>query len=254
MLVTGCAGTAWSLVAVHPYAAAVINERQSLSIGGTPGQRVFLTLFGLVFTAMATVFVLLPVLGAGLLDRVLGNGTDFGCVTSGDLPSGELPPGFADCASSDSIFSVDAITSGVGLIGLCGVPFVLVGLYMVLRALRTAAWLEGTLLGVRGAFGSRIVDLSTAEVSASVTTHQRGEHEPGPRTLHRRQELVARDPASGRRVVLPLSGVGMANLPPHELRALADAITSGRPTDDRNADVHNLANQLRSMASNPLGL
>jgi hypothetical protein len=46
-----------------------------------------------------------------------------------------------------------------------------------------------------------------------------------------------------------LHGVGLAQLPPPELRALAEALA---PNQDR--DTRNITTRLRTMADNPLGL
>jgi hypothetical protein len=65
--------------------------------------------------------------------------------------------------------------------------------------------------------------------------------------------LIAEDRATGRSVTIPLESGHGGQLPPFELRALADAMTVGRSTDGRDHDVHTIAGQLRAMAENPLG-
>jgi hypothetical protein len=207
--------------------------------------------FGLLFAAMGAAFVLLPLLADGGLRRLTGaaDTCEFTADDVSDLPPDLLPPGAASCGSSGG--------DGIGLgplrfIGLCGIPFVLLGLYLVLQVLRTAAWLDGTTAQVRGAFGTRAVDLATAEVTAGAV-HYRRQQDTVHEHVERVPTLVARDRESGRRVTIPLRGGDGGSLPPHELRALAGAMSIGRSTDGRDADVLTLAGQLRAMADNPLG-
>jgi hypothetical protein len=61
--------------------------------------------------------------------------------------------------------------------------------------------------------------------------------------------LVASHPAGGPGVTIPLHGVGMAQLPAPQLRALAEAL-AGNP----DGDARTMVTQLRTMADNPLGL
>jgi hypothetical protein len=119
---------------------------------------------------------------------------------------------------------------------------------MSLSALRTAAWLEGTNATVRRAFRTRTVDLATATITVGSFTWRRNPETPHS-TVQRLPTLIARDPAGGRTITIPLHGVGMAQLPSPELRALADAIAA-----NRDGDARNLATLLRTMADNPLGV
>lgn len=220
------------------------NERLRLSVGAPAGQRAVAAVVGGLFTAVGVVSVLLPVLAEGLLRRMTGFGDPLPSYEDArDLPPGMLPPDLAGTSSSGA-----GPTPG-RLVGLCGIPFVLLGLYLVLRVLRTAAWLAGTRASVRGALATRTVDLATAEVTAGAVARRVGDE-----TEVRVSTVVARDPDTGRRITIPLRGMGLAALPPYELRALADAMTAGRSTDGRDGDVHVLAGQLRTMAANPLGL
>ncbi|SCF35481.1 hypothetical protein GA0074695_5989 [Micromonospora viridifaciens] len=215
------------------------NERIRLSVGAGPGQRAFAAVVGVVFTALGAVFVLLPVFADRLLARLTGYGDPFPSYEEArDLPPGMLPPGLHDGAAPESF----------RLVGLCGLPAVLLGLYVLLRVLRAAAWLDGTRASVRGALGTRTVDLATAEVHGGTVPYRAGEDAVLPVPT-----VVARDRDTGRRVTIPLRGLGLASLPPYELRALADAMTAGRPNSGRDADAHVLAGQLRAMADNPLG-
>jgi hypothetical protein len=229
----------------------VTNEKLRLSIGAPPAQRVFGTVFGLLFAGVGATFVVLPFIAAGLLRNAWGAQDDLCEISGGDLD--ELPSDFAqDCLASDARWS-DGINVGpMQFIGLCGLPVVLLGIYMVLRIVRTAAWLDGTTAEVRGAFGTRRVDLSTAAISVGAQTYRRGED-----SLHERVEriptLIAEDRSTGRTVTIALQAGNGGQLPPFELRALADAMTVGRSTDGRDHDVHTIAGQLRAMADNPLG-
>ncbi|SBT52310.1 hypothetical protein [Micromonospora auratinigra] len=219
------------------------NEKIRLSVGASPGQRVFSAVVGFLFAAFGAAFVLLPMVADRMLSRLTGFGDPMPSYDDArDLPPGMLPP---ELTGDDT-----ASPLGPGrFVGLCGLPMVLLGLYLLLRVLRTAAWLEGTHASVRGAFGTRTVDLATAEVQGGAVVRQAGEH-----AVVRVPTLVARDRDSGRRVTIPLQGMGLATLPPYELRALADAISTGRTDQGRDADAHVLAGQLRTMAGNPLGL
>ncbi|WP_141714687.1 hypothetical protein [Micromonospora mirobrigensis] len=220
----------------------MMQEPLRLSIGVSGGQRAFAGVVGGLFAAFGAALVLLPLTGEALLRRIGGFGDPVPSYEEArDLPPGMLPPDLAGRPAQDDGFG------SVRLVGLCGLPVVLLGLYLVLRVLRTAAWLDGTRVRVRGAVGSRTVDLATAEVTAGATGYRAGED-----AVVRVPTVVARDPATGRRVTVPLRSPGLATLPPHELRALADAMTSGRPTGGRDSDVHALAGQLREMASRPL--
>jgi hypothetical protein len=234
---------------------AVINERVRLSVGLPTGQRIFAVLFGVVFAAVGAAFVLAPLVADGLLRRLTGN--EHQCTISGDPTSiapDALPPELRDCLAQGGAFGDAGIGLGpIRFIGLCGIPFVLLGLYLALRGLRTAVWLDGTRADVRGALRIRSVDLATAEIIAGAITYRRDEGGVHDR-IERVPTLIARDPGTGRKVTIALHGGPLAILPPHELRALAAAMTANRPTDGRDGDVHTIARQLRTMADNPLGL
>ncbi|MBQ0976647.1 MULTISPECIES: hypothetical protein [Micromonospora] len=225
------------------------KEHLRLSVGAPPGQRAVSVLVGGFFTIVGLVFVALPLVADGLLRRLTGPG---GGLTSyedaRDIPPELLPPELRDGGTGGG--------PGLGagrFLGLCGLPIALLGLYLVLRVLRTAAWLDGTRARVRGAFGSHTVDLATAEVGAGMVSYRdTGDDRPG--SVQRVPTIVARDAGTGRRVTIPLRGMGLATLPPYELRALADAMTAGRPTSGRDGDAHALAGQLRAMAERPLGV
>jgi hypothetical protein len=218
----------------------VINEKVRLSIGAPPLQKTLGAAFGLVFAAVGAAFAALPFVLFG---------TDESCPSPdaiSGIPVELLPPEVRDCVAGGGWFAdgFDAMQ----LLGLAGIPFVLVGLLFAASSIRTAGWLEGTRATVRRALRTRTVDLATAAITAGAITYRR-HRETSYEAIERVPTLVARDPGSGRSVTIPLHGIGMAQLPPAELRALAAAID---PNPD--ADARTLAAQLRAMADNPLGL
>ncbi|MFI7541034.1 hypothetical protein [Actinoplanes sp. NPDC049599] len=224
------------------------SERLTLSIGAPPAQKAFGAVFGGFFAAAGAAFVLLPFVVDGWLGSTFG--ADENCPTSSEIsgiPPELLPPSVRECVADGSWFTGGDGFGAMRLIGLLGIPFVLVGGYLVLSALRTAGWLEGTRATVRGALRTRTVDLTTAVVTAGARTYRRHPH-TSRESIERVPTLTARDP-DGHQVTIPLHGVGMAQLPPPELRALAEALTANQDRDARN-----LAAQLRTMADNPLGL
>lgn len=202
------------------------NQEIRLSVGASAGQRTLAVVTGVLVAAIGAAFVVGPLVAGGLLRRLTGPGDGFASYEEArDLPPGMLPPALRDSEGS----------SGRGLfLGLCGLPFVLLGVYLVLRVLRTAAWLDGTRLRVRGALRSRTVDLAAARVDPSAyrETEARGG----------RSAIVVTDRVSGQRAALPLRGMGLPLLPPSELRALADAFTAGGP------DGRAVAAELRRLA------
>jgi hypothetical protein len=218
----------------------VINEKRRLSIGPPPVARAIGTVVGLVFAAVGVAFAVFPFVADRFLRDLTGAADT--CTSTTDIagiPPDLLPPDLQVCAAGTGW-----LHDGLGpyrLIGLVGIPFALLGLYLAVKALRTAAWLDGTTLQVRGALGIRAVNLSTADITAAVVTH-RTTDDGGHTTITQIPTLGARDPETGRKVSLPLQGMG----------TLADAITVGRPTTD--GDVQVIAGQLRAMAGNPLGL
>jgi len=227
---------------------AVSTARQRLSIGAPPAQKAFGAVFGVLFAAAGAAFTLLPVVLDGWLRNAFG--ADQSCPSSSEIsgiPPELLPPSVRECVANGSWFNGGDGFGTMRLIGLLGVPFMLVGVYLALSALRTAAWLEGTRATVRGALRTRTVDLATATVTASARTYRRN-RETTREPTGSAPTVVARDP-SGASVTIPLHGVGMAQLPPAELRALAEALTANQDRDARA-----VATQLRAMADNPLGL
>ncbi|WP_125809625.1 hypothetical protein [Actinoplanes sp. ATCC 53533] len=226
----------------------MITARQKLSIGSPPAQKALGVVFGAFFAAAGAAFALLPFVVDGWLRNAFR--ADESCPTASEIsgiPPELLPPSVRECVSNGSWFNDGAGFGPMRLIGLMGIPFLLVGLYLALSALRTAAWLEGTKATVRGALRTRTVDLATATVTAGARTYRRN-RETTREFTERVPTLTAKDP-SGTSVTIPLHGVGMAQLPSAELRALADAMTANQDRDARSVAI-----QLRTMADNPLGL
>ena len=221
----------------------MITERLRLSTGAPRAQQVLGAILGGLFATAGAAFVLLPFVVDGWLRHAFG--ADESCPTSSEIsgiPPELLPPSVRECVADGSWFNGGDGFGAMRLIGLLGIPFVLVGIYLALSAVRSAAWLEDTKVSVRGALRTRTVDLATATVTAGATTYRRNQHTTGQAPT-----LIARDPA-GAAVTVPLYGTGLAQLPGPELRALADALP------DRDPDARAMAIQLRTMADNPLGL
>ncbi|OJF11993.1 hypothetical protein [Couchioplanes caeruleus] len=207
-----------------------------LSIGAPPVAKAFGVGFGLVFAAAGAGFALLPL-------GFLPGGGDPSCPSPDEvsgIPPSLLPPEVRDCVAEG-----EWLFAGLGplhLLGLVGIPVFLLGIYLALKSLRTAAWLDGTRVSVRGALRTRTVDLAAAEISVGAYFLKRNA-DTAAETVERVPQLVAREPG-GRNVTVPLRGIGSPQLPEAELRALADAIRPGSP----------VAAQLRAMADDPLRL
>lgn len=102
------------------------NERIRLSVGAASGPRAVAAVVGVLFTAVGAAFVLLPMVADGLLRRVTGFGDPVPSYDDvRDLPPELLPPDLHDGAT--------AAPAPLRWAGLCGLPFVLLGLYLVLR-------------------------------------------------------------------------------------------------------------------------
>lgn len=227
----------------------MITERVPLSIGAPAVQKALGAAFGAVFAAAGVAFALLPFLIDGWLQRAFG--ADDACPGPAEIsgiPPELLPPEVRECVADGSWFGGGEGFDAIRLIGLLGIPVALVGVYLALSALRTAAWLDGTRATVRRAIRTGTVDLATATVTAGALTYRR--HQDTSRaSVERVPTLIARDPSGGPTITVPLHGVGMAQLPPPQLRALADALAAN---PDRDARA--VAAQLRTMAEHPLGL
>jgi len=143
-------------------------------------------------------------------------------------------------------------TLATRMMGLCGLPFVLIGVYGLLFVWRKAAWLDGTVYTSRGALLRRSVDLSIAEVSMAGVNytqhHDHGMHHH--RTTIRVPAVAATEVRSGRTTKIPLRGQGLDLLPGFQLRALADALDANRSASAERARA--IAAHLRSLAADPL--
>ena len=225
----------------------MVNESRRLSTGSTVGARIVGAVFSLALTAFGVAFTAV-VLFAGSFDPSRETSD---CVTPDDIagiPSDVLPSDIAYCQSW-----MPQRLGPVEIVGLlAGGAFALLGVLAMVSSLRgTAAWLDGSRLRVRSTFRTSTVDLSTADITAGIVPHTDTSDEGRPR-VRRIPTVLARDPASGRNVTLSLQGTSLDLIPPVELRALADAITIGRPESD--VDASRVAQQLRQMAGNPLEL
>jgi hypothetical protein len=220
-----------------------MTEKLRLSATPSPAARVIGLIAGLIFVVVGTAFAVVPLLADGWLRHVTG-GSDGSCDGLQGLPSDALPPELRDCANLPSTGLPDYGLGPIRFVGLIGLPFALIGLYLILRVLRTASWLDGTTLRVRHALTARQANLATAEVSIDLVTRRTTDE--GHTTIRQVPTLIARDPDAPTPVTLPL------NLPVRELRALADAISTGRALEGRDREARQVADQLRAVADNPL--
>jgi hypothetical protein len=225
-----------------------MTEKLRLSATPSLAARVIGVVAGLIFVVVGTAFAVLPLIADGWLRDVTG-GNSGSCDGLQGLPSDALPPELRDCANlpSAGFPSAGLPDSGLGpirFVGLIGVPFALIGLYMIIRVLRTAAWLDRTTLRVRHATTTRQANLATAEVSIDLIT--RRTTDDGHPTIRQVPTLIARDADASTAVRLPLQ------LPVSELRALADAIATARAPEGRDREALQVADQLRTAAENPL--
>jgi hypothetical protein len=128
----------------------------------------------------------------------------------------------------------------------CALLFVVLAFYLVLRALRTGAWLEGSVLHVRGLVRTKKRDLSKASISGGTQWKSSND-----KTGERVQVLIATDPGSGKPLTLPLERRGGTMLPAEQLRMLANAITNQRARRGPDDQAFVVAERLRKFASDP---
>jgi hypothetical protein len=212
----------------------VPNPPVHLSVNASTGQKVTVSVIGLLFLA---------VLGgiAGVAALVLGGSApDF---SSGGL-TGALDP-------STGGFPNTAVKIIFGMIAVLMVGFVGT---MLLGTYRRRAILVGTVLEVRGLLGTRQADLATAQVWIdSEPEYVRNPHGEGSVPTGRRvPHLVAEDQRSGRKIRLRLHNMARTLLPPHELNALAGAIDSGTRPETDASQASNTATLLRRLADDPI--
>lgn len=200
--------------------------------------KLFIAIVGAVGIASSLLFVGITWLAGGLVDRFAGDIIGPGAATGGD-------PGAAIASQATNV------TPYLRIAGLvCALPFALFFGYLVLRMLRSRAWLDGTTLVQQGALSRRRVDLATADVTGDTVTHTgtSGQY----RYIYTIAAVAARDPSTGARVKIPLRAQGLKRLPAGELVALADAImVTRRPGAPSFANAAAIATRLREMAANP---
>jgi len=220
-----------------------MTEKLRLSATPSLAARVIGVVAGLIFVVVGIAFAALPLLADGWLRHLTGNDSA-SCGGLQGLPPDALPPELRDCANLPSLGPADPGLGPIRFVGLIGLPFALIGLYLIIRVLRTAAWLDGTKLQLRHAFTTRQANLATAEVSIDLIT--RRTTDDGHPVIRQVPTLIARDADASTPIRLPLL------LPVTELRALADAIATGRTTEGRDHDARRVADQLRATADSPL--
>jgi len=151
-----------------------------------------------------------------------------------------------DDTTRNTLPSTGADTAA-GVVGVvCALLMVAVAVYLMLRVLRTGAWLEGSVLHVRGAVGTKRRDLSKARISGG-TQWKSTEGKAGERV----QVIIATDPDSGKALTLPLRGAGRPILPAEQLRMLANAITNQRARSGEDDPAFVVADRLRGFARDP---
>lgn len=216
------------------------NQRVRLSVGLSTPMKFAVSAFAAVFAFGGLLFAVVA-WGIGSIGEAAAE--DFGSDPFGGDPFGGDP--FADGRETAS-----AISTVMKAFGLCGLPFVGLGLYLMVYAWRSAAWLDGTVAAKRGAFLTRRADLATADVRMGgidhTRTHHHGAHEY--RTVVRIPALVVTE--GGRTIKLPLRGQGLDLLPPTEFQALADALDRNTSASAQRARA--IAAHLRGIAMDPL--
>jgi hypothetical protein len=227
------------MLATVSYPGSYSRPPIRLSVGASTAVKVVVVVIGLIGLAMSGLFVAVAWLGGTLASNALG-GID------GSSAPGDPGAGLAENAGAiGSIFTV---------FGFCALPFALLLGYLVLLTLRRSAWLQGTMVSMRGAFRTKRVDLSTAEVQGDTVSYR--QHHTGPManyvTVYTVPALAARDRRTGTKIKIPLRGQGLKRLPSDQLRALVDAMMSDRtPADPNYPTAAALADSMLSMAANP---
>ncbi|MFI6323874.1 hypothetical protein ACIBG8_40550 [Nonomuraea sp. NPDC050556] len=182
-----------------------------LSVGATRGQKIFISVFALVFVAILSgaIFILTTFILPGFLGTETES--DFG------------PPSWL-------VYAIG------GFFALVFLTIVIVFVTVIVATFRHKASLDGSRLQVTGAYRTRSVDLATARAWIGTQPAPGGDE---PLAARRRIPLLyAQD--QGRRVRLRLHDNTGSLLPPDELLALAAAMPEG-PTAD----------QLRHLATDP---
>ena len=194
-----------------------MSPRAPLKVGFSPLTKVFLILVALAVAGVGW-FVALIAYGFAYGERESVNSSIRDGIWHRDA-DGRLVPGPGIQQELDTVGWIGMIAGG-----LCSLSILLVALYLVLRALRTTAWLSGTKLVVRGAARKRTVELSTARVT----------------TKTKPNVLVAND------ISLPLR-----SLPDTQLMMLANAISNKRVRSGEADEAFLAAERLRALAKDP---
>lgn len=194
-----------------------MSPRAPLKVGFSPLTKAFLVVVAVAIAGVSG-FVALVAYGFAYGERESVNSSIGDGIWHRDA-DGKLVPGPGAQQEIDTVGWVGMIVGG-----LCSLSILLVALYLVLRALRTAAWLSGTKLVVRGAARKRAVELSTARVT----------------TKKKPNVLVAND------ISLPLKG-----LPDTQLMMLANAISNKRVRSGDTDEAFVTADRLRELARDP---
>jgi hypothetical protein len=206
---------------------AMPHPRVKLSIGSSAPVKLLTTIVGAIMLLIGAVIALI---GYGFTQegREAINSTIPDDATRNTLPtsSAETAAGIAGAA--------------------CASLVILVTVYVMLRVLRTGAWLEGSVLHVRGAVATKRRDLSKAGISGG-TQWKSTEGRGGERI----QVIIATDPDSGKALTLPLRGSGKSMLPADQLRMLANAITNQRARSGDDDPAFVVAERLRGFAKDP---
>ena len=194
-----------------------------------------------------TSFVAVVLVSIGFCFAALAFGMG-GVFTSVGDSIGELPGDPSGGAGSvDQGFVVAGWISMA--MGLCGVPFVLLGIYLAIHTWRFEIRLDGMTLSKRGALTTRRIDVTHAGVNmAGFNYTQRVGHDH--RAVYRVAALAVTDPRTLKTIKVPLRGQGLDLLPPFQLRALADVLDRNLSADSQRA--RGIAAQLRMLASDPI--
>ena len=113
--------------------------RMKPPLGAPRASKTFGVVFGLVFAAAGAAFALLPLVADGWLRRAFGS--DASCPSPdaiSGIPHDLLPPEVRECVSGGAWLSFGDGLGPLRLLGLIGVPVMLLGLYLVFTSLRTA--------------------------------------------------------------------------------------------------------------------
>ena len=211
------------------------GQRVRLSIGPSMPLKLVGSVIGLVFIGIAAVFM---VVAFGIGSHMTALGSTF------DQGGGPEPPWFA--GPNGFVSSVSK------LFGLCGVPFVLLGLLYLLQLWRVGAWLDGTEISYRNALWTRHADLATATVAMSGITYVHNDTvgTVNRRTVIRVPALAVTAPGGRRPFKIPLRGQGLDLLPPDQLRALSYALLAN--TGPESGRARAVGEHLRQLADDPL--